>query len=291
MKKNNNIAKKRLQSSYVTTTISISLVLIIIGMIGFLGLNAKRLSNYVKENIGVTVYLNDNAKQVNIIKLQKLLDAKDYVKSTELITKDEAAEILQKDLGEDFIEFLGSNPLSASINVYFYADYARVDSLNHIQKNLEKYPEVKEVVYQKDLLALIEKNVKRISLILLIFGGLLFLTSYTLINNTIRLSIFSQRFIIRTMKLVGASKGFIRQPFLIKSITFGFISSLIAIAILSIFFYMLRNEFSDLIDLNQLELLGILFIGIIIFGILISFIATFFSVNKYLRIKENELYY
>ena len=291
MKKNKNIAKKRLQSSYVTTTISISLVLIIIGIIGFLGLNAKRLSNYVKENIGITVYLNDDAKQIDIIKLQKLLDAKDYVKSTELVTQEEAAEILRKDLGEDFIEFLGSNPLSASINVYFYADYARVDSLNHIQSNLEKYPQVEEVVYQKDLLTLIENNVKKISLILLIFGGLLFLTSYTLINNTIRLSIFSQRFIIRTMKLVGASKSFIRQPFLVKSITFGFVSSLIAIAILTVFFYMLRNEFAELVDLNQLELLGILFIGIIIFGIFISFIATFFAVNKYLRIKESELYY
>jgi len=291
MRKNKKIAKKRLQSSYVTTTISISLVLIIIGIIGFLGLNAKRLSNYVKENIGITVYLNDEAKQVDIIKLQKILDAKDYVKSTELITKEEAAEILKKDLGEDFIEFLGSNPLSASINVYFYADYARVDSLNYIQKNLEKYPQVEEVIYQKDLLSLIENNVKKISLILLIFGGLLFLTSYTLINNTIRLSIFSQRSIIRTMKLVGASKSFIRQPFLIKSVTFGFVSSLIAIGILTVFFYMLRNEFAELVDLNQLELLGILFIGIIIFGIFISFIATYFAVNKYLRIKESELYY
>jgi len=291
MKKNNKIAKKRLQSSYVTTTISISLVLIIIGIIGFLGLNAQKLSTYVKENIGITVYLKDEAKQVDVIKLQKLLDAKEYVKSTEFINKNEAAEILKKDLGSDFVEFLGKNPLSASINVYFYADYAKVENLNQIQTNLEKYPQVKKVVYQKDLLGLIENNVKKISLILLAFGGLLFITSYTLINNTIRLSIFSQRFIIRTMKLVGASKSFIRQPFLIKSISFGFISSLIAISILTLLLYFLRKEFAELVDLNQLELLGILYIGIIIFGIFISFIATFFAVNKYLRIKESELYY
>lgn len=137
------------------------MVLLIIGIIGFLALNANRLSNYVKENIGVTVYLKDEAKQVEVKKLQKLLDAKSYVKSTELVTKDDAAEMLQADLGEDFISFLGNNPLSASINVHFIADYAQVDSLDIIQANLEQYPQVKEVVYQKDLLSLINNNVKK----------------------------------------------------------------------------------------------------------------------------------
>jgi cell division transport system permease protein len=291
MNKPNKIAKKRLRSSYLTTTISISLVLLIIGIIGFLALNANRLSNYVKENIGVTVYLKDEAKQVDIKKLQKTLDAKSYVKSTELITKDDAAKILQEDLGEDFISFLGSNPLSASINVHFYADYAKVDSLDVIKSNLELYPQVKEVVYQKDLLALINNNVKKISLILLIFGGLLFLTSYTLINNTIRLSVYSQRFIIRTMKLVGASKSFIRYPFLIRSVSLGFVSSLLAISILTALLFALRSEFSELVNLDQLELFGLLTIGVIASGIIISYLATFFAVSKYLRIKENELYY
>ncbi len=287
----NKITKKKLRSAYFTTTISIALVLLIIGIIGFLGLNAQKLSNYVKENIGVTVYVKDEAKQVDVIKLQKTLDAKPYVKSTEYISKDDAAKILQEDLGEDFISFLGSNPLSASINIHFYADYTQLDSLHVIQENLMKYNQVKEVVYQEDLLVLIESNVKRISLILLIFGALLFLTSYTLINNTIRLSIYSQRFLIRTMKLVGASKSFIRYPFLIQSITIGFISSLISISILTALLFMLRQEFIELINFNQLELLGILFIGIILFGILISYLATFFAVNKYLRIREDELYY
>jgi len=291
MKNQNKIAKKRLRSAYFTTTISISLVLLILGIIGFLGLNAQRLSNYVKENIGVTVYIKEEAKQVEVIKLQKLLDAKPYIKSTELITKDDAAEILQNDLGEDFINFLGYNPLSASINVHFYADYTQVDSLNVVKENLLKYPQVKEVVYQEDLLALIDNNIKRISLILLVFGALLFLISYTLISNTIRLSVYSQRFIIRTMKLVGASKSFIRFPFLIQSITLGFISSLISISILTGLLLMIRTEFIELVNLNQLELLGILFIGIIIFGIIISYFATFFAINKYLRIREHELYY
>lgn len=287
----NKITKKKLRSAYFTTTVSIALVLLIIGTIGFLGLNAQRLSNYVKENIGVTVYIREEAKQVDVLKLQKILDAKPYVKSTEFISKDDAAKILQDDLGEDFISFLGSNPLSASINVHFYADYAKVDSLHAIKENLLQYNQVKEVVYQEDLLALIENNVKKISLILLIFGGLLFLSSYTLINNTIRLSIYSQRFLIRTMKLVGASKSFIRYPFLIQSITLGLVSSLISIIILSIFLYLLQHEFIELINFGQLQILGILFIGIILVGIIISYLATFFAVNKYLRIREDEPYY
>ncbi|MBN2668905.1 MAG: cell division protein FtsX [Bacteroidales bacterium] len=291
MANHNKIANRRLRSAYLTTTISISLVLLIVGIIGFLGLNAEKLSNYVKENIGLTVYIKDETKQADINKLQKMLDAKPYVKSTELITKEQAAEILQKDLGEDFISFLGSNPLSASINVHFYADYAQLDSLSAIEKNLQSYAQVKEVVYQKDLVSLIDNNVRKISIILLIFGGLLFLTSYTLINNTIRLSVYSQRFIIRTMKLVGATKGFIRTPFLAKSMTMGFASSLLSISILFVMIYMLRNEFNGLVDFNDLKLLGILFIGIIIFGIIISFLATYFAINKYLRIKEQELYY
>ncbi len=287
----NKIIKKRLRSAYLTTIISISLVLLILGIVGFLGLNTQRLSSYVKENIGVTVYIKENSKQIDIIKLQKLLDAKPYVKSTELVTKEEAAQILQKDLGEDFISFLGHNPLLTSINVHFYTNYAQVDSLNFIKNNLLKYSQVKEVTYQEDLLALIEDNIKRISFILLIFGGLLFLISYTLIGNTIRASIYSQRFLIRTMKLVGASKSFIRYPFLIQSVILGFISSLISISILAGLLLMARSEFMDLINLNQLELIGILFIGIIISGIIISYLATFFAVNKYLRIREQELYY
>lgn len=291
MKNPNKIAKRRLRASYFTTTISISLVLLILGIIGFLGLNAQRLSKYVKENIGVTVYIKDEAKQVDVVKLQKLLDAKPYIKSTELVTKEAAAEMLQKDLGEDFLSFLGSNPLSASINVHFYADYAQVDSIKAIKNNLIQYPQVKEVIYQEDLLVLIENNVKKISLILLIFGGLLFIISYTLISNTIRLSVYSQRFLIRTMKLVGATKSFIRHPFLIRSITLGVVSSVISISILIALLFALRSEFVELVNLNQLNILGILFIGIIIFGIIISFIATLFAVNKYLRIRENELYY
>jgi len=291
MNEHKKIAQKKVRTAFLTTSISISLVLLILGIVGFLLLNAQRLSNYVKENIGVTVYIKDDAKKPDIIKLQKILDAKSYVKSTELITKDMAAKIMTKDLGEDFVAFLGFNPLSTSINIHFYADYAQEDSLQLIQQNLLKYPQVKEVSYKKDLLALINKNIKKISFILIAFSLLLFVISYTLINNTIRLSIYSKRFIIRTMKLVGATKSFIRTPFLINSVAMGLFSSLLSIGILLFLLFFIKNEFTDLINFNEISLLGILFIGIILFGIIISYIATFFAVNKYLRIKENKLYY
>jgi len=291
MNKHKKIAQKKVRTAFLTTSISISLVLLILGIVGFLLLNAQRLSNYVKENIGVTVYIKDDAKKPNIIKLQKILDAKDYVKSTELITKEKAAEIMTKDLGEDFVDFLGFNPLSTSINIHFYADYAQEDSLLLIQENLLKYPQVKEVSYKKDLLALINKNIKRISFILIAFSLLLFVISYTLINNTIRLSIYSKRFVIRTMKLVGATKSFIRTPFLINSVMMGLFSSLLSIGILLFLLFFLKNEFSELISFNEITLLGILFTSLVFFGIIISYIATFFAVNKYLRIKESELYY
>ncbi len=287
----NKIVKRRLRSSYLTTTVSISLVLTIIGIVGFLMLNTQRLSNYVKENIGMTIYLKEDAKEIEIKKLQKILDAKSYVKSTEMVSKEVAAETLEADLGEDFLSFLGTNPLSSSINVHFYANYTQVDNLEQVQENLMQYPQVQDVAFQKDLLSLIDKNIQKISFILLGFAILLFLTSYTLINNTIRLNVYSQRFIIRAMKLIGANPGFIKRPFLNRSISLGFISSLIAIAILALLILGLKNEFYDFIELGDYKLYGILTLGVMISGIVIAYLATFFAVGKYLRIKEQELYY
>ncbi len=291
MSSSNTGIKSRLRTAYLTTTVSISLVLLVVGCIVFLGLNARRLSEYVKENIGITIYIKDKSKQADIIKLQKILDVKPYVKSTELVSKDKAAQILKQDLGEDFVNFLGKNPLSASINVHFYADYATTDSLAQIQKKLMEYKVVKKVSYQKDLLGLIENNIRKISFVLFFFASLLFVVSYALISNTIRLSIYSQRFIIRTMKLVGATRSFIRNPFLINSIKLGLVSSIIALTILSFLIYLGKGEFEDLIFINDTNLMLILYLGIIGFGIVISYLATFFSVNKYLRLREQELYY
>ncbi|MFC2087481.1 cell division protein FtsX, partial [Bacteroidota bacterium] len=213
--------KRRLRTSYLTTIVSISLVLFLLGIMGLLLMNAKRLSDYVKENIGFTLFLNDGVKEADIIRVQKILDASGYVKETEFISKERAAQILQEDLGEDFIEFLGYNPLSASIDVKLFARYANPDSLAKIENEFKRFPIVNEIYYQENLLHLVNENVSKISIAILLFSGLLLLISLTLINNTIRLSVYSKRFIINTMQLVGATGAFIRRPFLLKAALHG----------------------------------------------------------------------
>ncbi|MCG8410965.1 MAG: permease-like cell division protein FtsX [Bacteroidales bacterium] len=290
-KKEINVTKRRLRSSYLTSIISISLVLFLLGMLGLLVLNAKRLSDHVKENIGFTAILKENAKEVDVILLQKSLDASEYVKSTKYITKEEAAQNLKQDLGEDFIDFLGFNPLLASIEVKFYADYANPDSIAKIEENFTHYELVKEVFYQKNLVSLINENVKKISLIILIFSGLLFLVAITLINSTIRLSVYSKRFIINTMQLVGATRSFIRRPFLYRSAGNGILAAIIAIGLLVGALYLVQQEFEDIISIQDIEIIGILFLGVFLVGIIINWISTFFAVTKYLKMKVDKLYY
>jgi len=282
--------KRRLRSSYITSVISISLVLFMLGVMGLLILNAKQLSNYVKENIGVSIILKDNVKEVETRRLQKLLDATSYVKSTEFVDKETAAKELQKELGEDFISFLGYNPLLASIDVKLYAEYANPDSIAVIEKDFIQYSQVQEVYYQKSLVHLVNDNVKRISLIILAFSSLLFIISFTLINNTIRLSIYSQRFIINTMQLVGATRGFIRKPFMGKSLLYGILGALIANSMLSGVIYLSQKELHQVITFNNIEMVGVLFLLILLTGIFITWISTLFAVNKYLRLESRSLY-
>jgi cell division transport system permease protein len=290
-KKESNTTKRRLRSSYVTSIISISLVLFLLGMLGLLVLNAKRLSDYVKENIGFSVILKENVKEVDVILLQKSLDASEFVKSTKYITKEEAARELQQELGEDFIDFLGFNPLLASIEVNLYAEYTNTDSIHVIEKNLNQYEQIKEVFYQKSLVSLVNENIRKISIIILIFSGLLFLVAITLINSTIRLSVYSKRFIINTMQLVGATRGFIRRPFLYRSAGNGILAGLIAIGFLSGILYLVQKEFNEIVSFQDIEIIGVLFIGVILIGIIINWISTFFAVSKYLRMNVDKLYY
>ena len=223
--------------------------------------------------------------------MQKSLDAAEFVKSTKYITKEEAAKELQHDLGEDFIEFLGFNPLLASIEVNLYAEYANPDSIEVIEKNFKQYDQIKEVFYQKSLVSLVNENIRKISIIILVFSGLLFLVAITLINSTIRLSVYSKRFIINTMQLVGATGGFIRRPFLYKSAGNGIIAALIAIGFLSGVLYLVQQEFKEVVNFKDIEIIGSLFIGVLIIGIIINWISTFFAVTKYLRMKVDKLYY
>lgn len=290
-KKESRITRRRLRSSYVTSIISISLVLFLLGLLGLLLLNAKKLSDYVKENIGISIILKEGVKEVDIRRLQKDLDAAPYVKSTEYISREEAAKKLQEELGEDFIDFLGYNPLLASIDVYLFADYANVDTIAEIETNIGRFPEVKEVFYHKSLVHLINENVRKISFFILTFSALLFIIALTLINNTIRLSVYSRRFLINTMQLVGATNGFIRRPFLMKSIMHGLYGALIAIGLLIGVIYLAQKEFSEIVSFKDVEILGVLFIFVLFLGILITWISTFFAVNKFLRAQEDELYY
>ena len=289
--KETGFSKTRLRSSYLTLVISVSLVLFLLGILGLVIINARELSDYFRESLSFSVMLDDEAKEADIRMLQKDLDAKAYVKSTQYVSKDEAAAKMKEDLGEDFINFLGDNPLPPSIDVYLYAGFTSPDSVAKIEKYVLEYPFVKEVYYQESLLFLINENVKKISLFLLVISTFLFLIALTIINNTIRLSIYSRRFIIRTMQLVGATRGFIRLPFIIQSAFHGLLAALIAMSLLMGFLYLIEKEFFMMFTFESTKLLLLLGASIIITGVFINIISTFFSVNRYLSISEDKLYY
>ncbi|MDF2437572.1 MAG: transporter permease [Bacteroidota bacterium] len=284
-------SKRRLTGASVTTIVSLSLVLFMLGLLGIIILNTRQLSNNVKENIGFQVILNDNVKDVDVAKLQKTLDASAYVKSTEFITKEEAAARLQKDLGEDFIDFLGFNPLLSSINVHLKAEYANSDSLNWIEKDMLDTKLVKEVIYQKSLVSMINENVQKIGLVILGFSTLLMIIALALINNTIRLSIYSKRFIIKTMQLVGATQGFIRRPFVLNGIKHGVYGAIIAILMLMAVLYFAQKQLPELAELQNQNMLATLFGIVILLGVVISGISTSMAVRKYLNLKSDELHF
>ena len=262
-----------------------------LGLLGIIILNTRKLSDNFKENIGVQVVINDNAKEVDVQHLIKTLDASDYVKSTQSISKEEAAKKLQEDIGEDFIDFLGFNPLSASVTVRLKAEYANSDSLAWIEKDLLETNLVKEVIYQKSMINSINENVNTLSLWVLIISSVLMFIALALINNTIRLSIYSKRFIIKTMQLVGATQGFIRLPFVLKGIRHGIYGAAVAIGMLIGFLYFLQKQLPELAELQDPNMLVSLFGIVILLGVIISWISTSLAVRKYLRLKSDELYY
>lgn len=283
--------RKRLQSSYITTVVSISLVLFMLGLLGLIILHAKKLSDYVKENISFSVIMKDNVKEAEIFRLQKILDAREYVKSTKYITKEEAAREFTAELGEDFTSFLGYNPLLPTIEVRFKAEYANNASLAIIKTEILKDNNVKEVFYLESLVDVVNKNVSKISFILLGFSLLLLIIAIALINNTIRLSVYSKRFIIRSMQLVGATRNFISRPFILIGILQGIIGSVITIFLLIGVIYIARREMPDLISLQDIDMFLLLFGMVILSGILISWLSNYFAVRKYIRIKTDSLYY
>ncbi len=282
---------RKLRSSYATTTISIALVLFLLGIIGLLLLNAQRLSNYVKENIGFTILIKDNAREAEVKRLEKLLSTSPFIKQTEYVDKDQAAEDLKEEIGEDFVDFLGYNPLLSSIDVKLFAQYANPDSLVKVEDVIMEFPQVKEVIYQKNLIHLVHKNVRRIALVLTAFASMLLLIAIALINNTIRLSVYSKRFLIRTMQLVGANKRFIRKPFMWSSILHGFVGAVLAIVLLAVMIYFTSRELAGVIGFQNMDLIIVLFGIVIALGIFITFISTYFAVNKYLNLRTDDLYF
>ena len=298
-KKESHVTSRQLRSSYLTTIISISLVLFVIGLVGLLILNAHKISRHVKENICITVFLNNNLKDIEMKQYTDILKTKRFVRSTEFISKEQAAMELKDELGEDFVNFLGYNPLLPSIEVKLKAEYANTDSIAIIEKEIiednekekvkEKRP-VKEVSYQKSLIEAVNQNIKKISIVLLIFCGLLFIISLSLINNTIRLSVYARRFLIKTMELVGATRAFVRAPFVIKSLWHSLISILIAFILLGGVIYMIDKHIPELSILYELDTIAILYACIMVIGFAIVWCSTTLAVNRYLRMKGNDLY-
>lgn len=284
----------RLQTSSVTVSISLALVLFMLGLAGWIMLNFKNLTTNIKEKFSMQVMLNENVTEANIDKLRKQLDAAAFVKEATYIPKDVAAEEMKKELGEDFISFLGDNPIPPSINVKLRSEYVNTDSLKWISteiKSMADRKSVKDVVYKEILAQELDRNYKDIGLVILILAALLTIVAVGLINNTIRLSIYSKRFLLRTMYLVGATRSFIRKPFIIRGIRQGVVAGILACFLIGGFIFMLIKIFPLLLlnqDRNELILLmG----GIIVLGVLISAISSALAVSRYLRLKQEDLHF
>lgn len=283
--------KKRIVKSWATSLVSITLVLVMLGALGLILINARQLSEYVREKIGFTLVLHDQLKDAEISRLQKKLEATKYVKSTRYIDKETASRELTENLGEDFSGFLGYNPLFASFEVKLYAAYTDPDSLVVLEKEFLAYPQVQEVFYQKGLVEVINKNVSRISLIILVMSALLTFIFIALINNTIRIAVYSQRFTINTMQMVGASNSLIRAPFLKQSLVLGIYGSVLANLILFAAVFSYQKELQGIIALDDLNSIGLVFLLVIVMGLLFSLISTYFAVNKFLKMKFDEMFY
>ena len=285
-------SKSRMAGSYFMSMMSIALVLFLLGVFALLMMHAQKLSNHLKENIGFEVVMNSNVKEAKILQLQKELDAMPAVKSTEYITKEEAIRRLSDDLGEDFLQWLDNeeNPLLPSIDVRFNADWANNDSIQVIQTQLLKNTDIKEIYYQKSLVGVINQNVNRIGLALMAASLILLIIAITLIRNTIRLSVYSKRFLVRSMQLVGATPAYIRRPFIRSGVLQGFFGALIADALLALLIYGLDQRLPELTLVQDYKIIISIFVGIIGLGILLGGLSTRLALRKYLHADVDRLY-
>lgn len=284
------VGSGRLRASYITSIISIMLVLFMLGLLGMIILHGKKLSDYVRENISISLMLKDDVSDDLVQTYMKRLQKTSYVKQAEFISREQAAKELSNELGEDFVNFLGYNPLPASIDLQLKAGYANNDSIARIEKLVLAGNIVKEVVYQKSLIDQVNSNINKISMVIISFSLILLIISVILINNTIKLSIYAKRFLIRSMQLVGASENFIRLPFIKRSIFHGLIAAVVADLLLIGTLLLARQRIPEIIALQELNVFAFFFLGVIVIGVLLSAISTWFSVNKFLRIKIDTLY-
>ena len=276
---------------FITSCISTTMVLLLLGMVVFFVLSAGNLSVYVKENISFSVLLSDKMKETDIMKLQKSLDAQSYVKSTTYISKEQALQEETEAMGTDPQEFVGYNPFTASIEIQLNSQYANADSLAWIEKDILKKGNIQEIIYPEALVDTVNRNVQKISAVLLALAGLLMIISFSLINNTIRLTIYAKRFLIHTMKLVGADWGFIRRPFITRNLWVGFVSGLLANGLLITGGYWLVEYEPQLIHIINTDTMLMVMASVMVFGISITVLCAYISINRYLRMKTDTLYY
>jgi cell division transport system permease protein len=283
-------AAKKTKAIYISTVLGIAMVLLMVGLLGLIIVHINGVSRYIKENMVVNVFVDESARETDVFQFQRQLDGNPYVKRTQYVSKELAARNLQKDLGRDFVQFLGVNPLSQSIDVYVKADYANNADLERFATQLRKNPLVKEVKYQTSLVEQMNRNMTNITLVILGFTAIFLVVSVALINNTIRLAIYSQRFLIKSMQLVGATKAFIRKPFLLYGIWHGLLGALIATILLVGTLYLAYQQIPDLVILQNIYEFGVVFLGIVVLGIFIAGFSTFLAVNRFLRLKIYQLY-
>lgn len=283
--------RRRLISSYFSVILSIALVLFLLGLLGLLVLNSKKVADHFKEQIALTIYLKDDAKDVEIKQLEKTLALADYTKSTQFVSKEEAAEEHSKEIGENFMDFLGYNPLQNSIDVYLKADFVDAAQVKEIADNLLAKDFVEEVNYDQPLISLLNDNIKKISLWIVVISGVFTLIAVLLINSAIRLSVYSKRFTIKTMQMVGATKGFIRRPFIWLSMKLGMVGAVIALAGMAAVLYYLNQTFPELELLADPVILAILFVSVFVASMIITWFSTFLATQRFLNLRTDELYY
>lgn len=283
--------KRKLISSYFSVVLSIGLVLFLLGILGLLVLNTKKMADHFKEQITISVFLKENAKEVEVDQLQKSLAMAEYTKTATYVSKEEAAEQHSQEIGENFIDFLGYNPLKNSIDVQLNADFVSPEQIEEIATGISKKNYVDEVSYDKPLVGLLSENVKKISFWILVASAIFTFIAVLLINSSIRLSIYSKRFIIKTMQMVGATKIFIRRPFLWTNIKLGMLGAVLALLALGGVLFYLDSNFTEFNILQDSTLLIVLFLGVFALGVLISLISTYFATQRFLNLRTDELYY